>query len=535
MTDGLPAPDSTTLSQDAADLASFGYRERLDRTLGGFSSFAAGFSYLSILTGLPQLFYLGYHAGGPAFFWAWPAVLLGQLLVACCFAELAAEFPLSGGMYQWARRLGRGASGWLAGWVGLACAVISMASVTLALQGTLPRLCPWFQWVGSAADPIDAARNAVWLGCALIALSTAVNVAGVRLLAMINNFGVFAELLGATLLVATLFWASRRGPAVILNTQGRGLGHQFGFLGPFLLAALPPAFVMYGFDSAGSLAEETVNPRRLAPRAILGALLAAGVMGGCLILGALQAAPDLSDPSLGQLGGGMPGIIRSAVHPTLGWYLLLDVVVAIVVCTLTVHALAVRLIFAMARDNTLPWSRSLAAIAGSGCSPRLPVALVGMAAMLILIVNANSPSVVELLASVAIVWANLGYLFVTVPQLARRWSGEHWSGWVGAVEDPGRKKFFHLGHWGFPINFLAVCWSLALVVNVGWPRVAIYGEPWYRRYVAIWATLTLLGSGWIYHGWSRRRDQPDILAEHRASRPIGPEGRAVEVTEERLR
>ena len=57
----------TTLEQVVRDLAGFGYRQRLRRTLGGFSAFAAGFSYLSILTGSSQLFHLGYAAGGPAF------------------------------------------------------------------------------------------------------------------------------------------------------------------------------------------------------------------------------------------------------------------------------------------------------------------------------------------------------------------------------------------------------------------------------------------------------------------------------------
>jgi hypothetical protein len=59
--------------------------------------FAAGFSYISILTGELQRFYVGYGAGGPAL---WTAVFLGQLSVALCLAELAARFPLSGGVYQ---------------------------------------------------------------------------------------------------------------------------------------------------------------------------------------------------------------------------------------------------------------------------------------------------------------------------------------------------------------------------------------------------------------------------------------------------
>jgi len=532
--EGPPTLEPPATSRDAADLATFGYRQRLDRTLGGFSSFAAGFSYLSILTGLPQLFYLGFQSGGPAFFWTWPTVFLGQMLVACCFAELAAEFPLSGGVYQWAKRLGQGSAGWMAGWVSLACALISMASVALALQGTLPQIAPWFQVVGDGSNSADAARNAVLLGCGLIILSTLINIAGVRVLSRINNIGVFAELVGASLLVILLFSASRRGPTVLFDTQGKGLGSPLGYLGPFLMAALTPSFVMYGFDTAGSLAEETVDPRKRGPRAILGSLAAVGLMGGLLILGALQAAPDLLDPDLGRMGGGMSSIIKAAIGSTWGRFLLADVALAIVVCTLTVHASAVRLVFAMARDNDLPWSGALAALPGSARSPWLPAVLVGLLAVMILGINANSPSVVELLASVAIVWANLGYLFVTVPQLFRR------SGQSNRTETAGQRRSEHqrlfvLGRWGLPINVLAVLWSLAVVVNVGWPRPEIYGDPWYRRYASVWATLVLVGLGWIYRGRARRRGRPVVLAEHRAFLPNGALGRAVEVTEERMR
>ena len=68
--------------EDSNDLAGFGYRQELDRTLGSFSSFAAGFSYISIMTGMFQMFYLGYSAGGGSFIWSWPMVFVGQFLVA---------------------------------------------------------------------------------------------------------------------------------------------------------------------------------------------------------------------------------------------------------------------------------------------------------------------------------------------------------------------------------------------------------------------------------------------------------------------
>ena len=486
-TEGISATDSSA-SRDEADLAGFGYRQRLDRTLGGFSSFAAGFSYLSILTGLPQMFYLGFGAAGPAFFWTWPAVLLGQGLVALCFAELAAEYPLSGGVYQWAGRVGPTSVGWMAGWVYLACATISLASVATALQGALPRLIPWTQFVGDAANPVDAARNAVLLGALLIVASTVVNVLGVRLLSRINNVGVFAEMAGAVALIALLASHARRGAEVVFETQGRGDGLPGGYLGPFLAAALVPSFVMYGFDTAGALAEETDDPRRKAPRAILGSLAAVGLAGALLIVGALRAAPDLNDPALGRLGGGMTTVIRDVLGSGWGDVLLADVALAIAVCTLTVHASAVRLVFAMARDNGLPGSGALANLAGSARTPRLPAILLGVGALAILAVNSGLPQVVEVMASVAIAWANLAYLLVTVPQLARR------------LREPRRaapvEGLFSLGRWGLPINALAVAWGVLVIVNVGWPRVEIYGEAWYRRFAAPLATATMLVVGW---------------------------------------
>src|SRR5262249_49105177 len=75
-----------TPSADVDELAKFGYKQELDRSLGLFSSFAAGFSYISIMTGVFELFFFGFYSGGPAFIWTWPAVFIGQFLVPLCFA-----------------------------------------------------------------------------------------------------------------------------------------------------------------------------------------------------------------------------------------------------------------------------------------------------------------------------------------------------------------------------------------------------------------------------------------------------------------
>src|ERR1700689_3246880 len=90
---------------DSDELAKFGYKQELDRSLGLFSSFAAGFSYISIMTGGFELFFCGFGSGRPAFIWTWPAGFAGQMLVALCFAELAGQYPLAGSGHPWAKQI----------------------------------------------------------------------------------------------------------------------------------------------------------------------------------------------------------------------------------------------------------------------------------------------------------------------------------------------------------------------------------------------------------------------------------------------
>src|SRR5579883_2938011 len=88
--------------RDRALLQRFGYKQELRRTLGFLSNFAVAFSYISVTTGTFSLFALGILAGGPALFWTWPIVAIGQFLVALNFAELASHFPIAGSIYFFA-------------------------------------------------------------------------------------------------------------------------------------------------------------------------------------------------------------------------------------------------------------------------------------------------------------------------------------------------------------------------------------------------------------------------------------------------
>src|SRR3954464_10995001 len=139
-------------SADIADLAEFGYKQQLERSLGSFSSFASGFSYISIMTGVFQLFFFGFGSGGPAFIWTWPLVFVGQLAVALCFAEMAGQFPLAGSVYQWAKQIAKPATSWLAGWIMIIGAIVTAAAVAVAYQIILPQVSTAFQIVGSDSD-----------------------------------------------------------------------------------------------------------------------------------------------------------------------------------------------------------------------------------------------------------------------------------------------------------------------------------------------------------------------------------------------
>ncbi|MDQ1483740.1 MAG: hypothetical protein QOF35_1816, partial [Actinomycetota bacterium] len=235
---GSLSASSDIAHHTAADLHTFGYVQQLDRRVGTFASFAAGFSFVSIMTTVFQLFGLGFGFGGPAFFWTWPVVFAGQLMVALCFAELAAHFPISGAIYQWARRLGGPMVGWFAGWTMIIAQIVTLAAAAIALQVVLPSVWTGFQLIGS--DPSLASSsgsaNAVVLGVILLVVTTTVNALSVRVTALVNSTGVICELIGIVLLVSLLFVNAQRGPGVVLNTAGLG-GHA-GYFVPLLISSL---------------------------------------------------------------------------------------------------------------------------------------------------------------------------------------------------------------------------------------------------------------------------------------------------------
>ena len=492
----------------------FGYKESLDRSIGAFGSFAAGVSYISILTGTFQLFYFGFGTAGPAYLWSWPLVLVGQLAVALCFMELAAKYPIAGSVYNWSKLLGSRIVGWSSGWLMLTASIVTLSAVVLALQLNLPRLWSGFQVIGDGSGTYDFATNAVVLGTVLIVITTVINALGVRLMAMINSAGVFIELIAACLIVVILALNTTRGPEVFFSTHGYGAGESGGFLGAFLVASLASGYVMYGFDTASSLGEETLEPRRTAPKAILRAILASFVIGGGILVFAVMAAPNLNDPMIGSSNGGLQYIVEQVMWGPLGKIFLVCIVVAVTVCSLAVHTAAIRLTFAMARDNALPFGEVLAHVNPDTQTPIIPAIVIGLIAELILVVNIGQPKIFTVLTSIAIIMIYLAYLMVTGPLLMKRLRGQ----WPPA--DLAAGGYFTMGRWGMPVNVVAVLWGAGMALNLAWPREAVYGLPWYNTWGAFVYIAVILGAGL---GWYAVKGRHHIgtLAAHAVTANAG--------------
>ncbi|MET9125728.1 MULTISPECIES: amino acid permease [unclassified Streptomyces] len=496
----------TADQNDDAELSEFGYKPELKRTLGNFHTFAAGISYISILTGTFQLFYFGYGSGGPAYWWSWPLVFTGQFMVALCFAELAARYPVAGSVYNWSKKVGNPHIGWLAGWMMLLASIVSIAAVALAYQLTLPQISDTFQFVGDGTGKYDVATNAVLLAAVLILFTTVINAFGVKLMATINTAGVFIELIATVVLIILFAVHITRGPQVVMDTQGTGHGQSFGYLGAFLVASLASAYVMYGFDTASSLGEECLDPSRNAPRAIIRAIVASFVLGGLVLLLALMSVSSLKGEKLST--DGLQYIVLDVLGPTAGKAMLWCVLIAVTVCALAVHTAAVRLAFAMARDNNLPASSRLARVNARFRTPVLPTVIIGLLALAILVVNIRQPQIFTVVTSIGIIMIYLAYLMVTAPMLVARLRGT-WR--------PAGDGKFSLGRWGLLVNIVAVVWGAAMTVNLIWPRSAVYNASapyhWYLRWGAVLFVAVVAGGGFAYY-WFVQRHRTGVLAEH---------------------
>jgi amino acid transporter len=447
--------------RDTADLARFGYKQELRRGLGLFSSFAVAFSYISPSTGIFTLFALGLTTLGGVFIWTWPVVALGQFIVALNFAEVSSHYPVAGSVFQWTKYLANRSYSWFTGWIYLFAGIITVAAVVATLPIALIPALNGLGWhslgVGSSTTVL---HTQLVIALITLAVITVLNIYGVRLVALINNTGVVFEILGMFVFALVLMaFHNHQGFHVVTNSAGFHVGPS-----SFLAAMFMSLFVIYGFDTASTLAEETRDPRRNAPKAVLFSVIGAFIIGGVFLLGVLVAIPNLHGAIAANGGlGDSPANIIEANFPTGFATLYLFVVsAAIFVCCLSILAATIRLCFGMARDNQLPFSKPLAKVSPTLHTPVWTCIVIALISAIPFIKYAG----VSIIAIAATGMIYLSYFLgnlVIMRARARGW--------------PKTRAPFKLGRWGILVNVVALLYGAAMIVNFAWPRVASNPKP----------------------------------------------------------
>ena len=440
-----PVSAQDVAAKDDAHLQSLGIKPELKRSLGFMSNFAVAFSYISVSTGTFTLIAVGLAVSGPSFFWSWPLVILGQTFVALNFAELASHFPVAGSIYQWSKRLSNKTLGWFTGWVYFWAGVLTTTAVAI----TVPLVLSSIFGTDLASDsPISVFNMGVFLALITLITTTVINAFGVRALSIINNLGVGAEILGLVVFALILLVFFNHQPVSILTETAPNVTSTGGFPSIFLVGMFMSLFVVYGFDTAGTFGEETLDASRQAPRGILSAIWLAGATGALFLLAIILSFKDVPAQILSAqqfawgVGGANPiGDTINANMGDLGKVYLFVILAAVYVCTLAIQGATTRLMFSMGRDKRLPLGGLWGNVSHRFQTPANAAVAVGILAAIPFLLT-SSPGVLAIAATGMIYSSyflcNLGVL------MARR------RGW------PHQGAWFKLGSWGTILNILAL-------------------------------------------------------------------------------
>lgn len=470
-----PGSHADIAARDDAHLRSLGIKPELKRTLGFLSNFAIAFSFISVSTGSFGNFGVGIGLGGPAFFWSWPIVIIGQLLVALVFAELSSHFPVAGSIYQWSKRLSNRTLGWFTGWLYFWAQVVTVTAVAVivafVIDGIHGPMADGSSWLDSPA-PLGLGNMFLFTSLFTLLVTTLINAYGVRLLSILNNIGVATEILGMFVFaLILLFFANNQSPSILFETGGAEQATGGSYLPAFALGMFMALFIVYGFDTAGTFGEETVDASRQAPRGVISSVLISGLVGVVFLLGVILAAPNISDTMAEGLAGGFPiaTIITTVLDGeivagiTLGEIYLFVILASVFVCTLAIQGAATRMMFSMSRDRHLPGGALWGKVHPTFKTPANAALAVGVLAALPILFLSPLGGFYMSIAATGLIY--LSYFLCNVGVLmARR------RGW------PHKPAWFNLGRWGMAVNIAALVYGGLMIINIGiWSEPAIFG------------------------------------------------------------
>lgn len=232
--------------------------ETLHCHLSLWNSLTLGFAMVSPVVGLYAIMGVQTAVTGGGWFVALALCLIMQLLVATVYAELASQFPILGGAYKWAHHLGEPVTGQFAG-------VIYVSSTIAMLTTTAYTVGIWLSmFFGSSSG---SGLTLVLWGAAFLVICTWLNLARVNVFKMTLSMGVNAEMVGSFGVALLLFLFFREHEfSELFRHLGTGTAPSQTAACFAALAIAGWAFI--GFDACSTIAQETLEPTRVVPRAI---------------------------------------------------------------------------------------------------------------------------------------------------------------------------------------------------------------------------------------------------------------------------
>ncbi|WP_238605293.1 APC family permease [Amycolatopsis sp. Poz14] len=321
---------------------------------------------------------------------AYLLALVAMLFTAASYGKMAAAHPVAGSAYTYVRKAIDARAGFLVGWA------------VLLDYFFLPMVI-WLIGGAYLSAEFPGVPRWVWL-IAFIVLTTLLNVLGIKVAEKANFVLMAFQLLVIGFFVALSIRHVLHAGEALASTQP--FFHAGSTLGTISGGAALATYSFLGFDAVTTLTEETTEPQRTIPRAIL---LTALIGGGIFV--ALAYFTQLAHP-----GSAFADESSAAfeIATTIGGDLFASVflaglVVAQFASGIAAQASASRLMFAMGRDGVLP--RVFGKLHPRFATPAFGILLTGAVGLAALALDVStSTSFINFGAFTAFTFVNLSVL-----------------------------------------------------------------------------------------------------------------------------
>lgn len=330
------------------------------------------------------------HGHVPA---AYVLITVAIIFTALSYGKMARLFPEAGSAYTYTKKTISPELGFLVGWSALLDYLfLPMINALLAgiyLSASFPHIPAWIWVVGS------------------VVIITFINIAGIKVAVSANTLFVLFQLLIAVFFVILTTRAIINGEGVegftIRPFFSEDIEMSLLFSGASILA-----LSFLGFDAVTTLSEETINPKKSIPKAILLIALIGGIFFISVTFFMQNLYPDVSE--LKNINGASPEIARQIGGILFQSVFTSGALVSVLASGLAAQTSASRLLYAMGRDGVLP-KKWFGKIHKKRQTPVFNIVFVGVLALAALFLNlVTATSLVNFGAFTAFSFVNLSVI-----------------------------------------------------------------------------------------------------------------------------